>query len=151
TFHIGGTAQVVDSSYLEAGADSTVSLRNPNVVTNSDGHVIVMGRNVAIVISDADGKERAVHKVNYGARLRIKEGDQVKRGQRLAEWDPYTRPVLTEVAGEVVYEDLVDGTSVAETTDETTGFTKRLVIDWRASQRGDGLRPALAVAQNGSV
>ena len=69
----------------------------------------------------------------------------------LAEWDPYTRPILAEVEGEVVFEDLVDGASVAENTDETTGFTKRVVIDWRGNQRGEGLKPALAIARGGSV
>jgi DNA-directed RNA polymerase subunit beta' len=149
TFHIGGTAQVVDNSYLEAGAEGTIAFRNKNIATNSDGHIVVMGRNVSLVIVDAEGKERAVHKVAYGSRLRVNEGDQVKRSQRLAEWDPYTRPVLTEVEGEVIFEDLVDGASVSEQTDETTGFTKRLVIDWRSSQRGDGLKPAIAVGSKG--
>ncbi|MCD7061469.1 DNA-directed RNA polymerase subunit beta' [Pelagibacterium xiamenense] len=151
TFHIGGTAQVVDNSYLEAGAEGKIAFRNKSIATNSDGHIVVMGRNVAIVIEDADGKERSVHKIAYGARLLAKEGEQVKRGQRIAEWDPYTRPVLSEVEGEVIFEDLVDGASVAETTDETTGFTKRLVIDWRSSQRGDGLRPAIAIGAAGQV
>ncbi|WP_196258645.1 DNA-directed RNA polymerase subunit beta' [Pelagibacterium limicola] len=149
TFHIGGTAQVVDNSYLEAGAEGKIAFRNKNIATNSDKQTVVMGRNVQIVIVDADGKERSSHKVAYGARLRVAEGEQVKRGQRLAEWDPYTRPILTEVEGEVIFEDLVDGASVSEQTDETTGFTKRLVIDWRATQRGDGLRPAIAVGSKG--
>src|SRR5690606_40617589 len=61
----------------------------------------------------------------------------------------YTRPILTEVEGEVIFEDLVDGASVSEQTDETTGFTKRLVIDWRSSQRGEGLKPAVAVGSKG--
>jgi DNA-directed RNA polymerase subunit beta' len=76
---------------------------------------------------------------------------EVRRGQRIAEWDPYTRPILAEVDGEVAFEDLVDGTSMAETTDETTGFTKRLVSDWRTNARGEGLRPALAVTRKGTV
>ena len=87
----------------------------------------------------------------YGAKLLVNEGDEVKRGQRIAEWDPYTRPVLAEVDGEVAFEDLVDGASVAENTDETTGFTKRVVIDWRTNQRGDGLKPALTITRKGAV
>ena len=89
--------------------------------------------------------------VAYGAKLLVDEGDEVKRGQRIAEWDPYTRPVLAEVDGEVAFEDLVDGTSVAENTDETTGFTKRVVIDWRTSQRSDSLKPAITITRKGAV
>lgn len=151
TFHIGGTAQVVDSSYLEAGAEGKVEIRNRNVAKVEGGQLIAMGRNVTIAILDPEGKDRATHRVTYGAKLRVDDGAEVKRGQRIAEWDPYTRPVLAEVDGEVAFEDLVDGASVAETTDETTGFTKRVVSDWRTSQRSDGLKPAITIKRGDSV
>ena len=151
TFHIGGTAQVVDTSFLEAGAEGKIEIRNPSLAMVEGGRQVVMARNVSLAIVDGEGKERATHKVTYGSKLLVKEGDSVRRGQRLAEWDPYTRPILAEVEGEVVFEDLVDGASVAENTDEATGFTKRVVIDWRGNQRGDGLKPAIAIARGGAV
>ena len=150
TFHIGGTAQVVDTSFLEAGAEGKIEIRNRHVAKVADG-LVAMGRNVTIAILDPDGKDRATHRVAYGAKLRIDDGDTVKRGQRIAEWDPYTRPILAEVEGEVGFEDLVDGASVAETTDETTGFTKRVVMDWRTNQRGEGLKPAITIVRKGAV
>ncbi|EJF80637.1 DNA-directed RNA polymerase subunit beta' [Bartonella sp. DB5-6] len=145
TFHLGGTAQVVDSSHLEASYEGTVEIRNRNVVRNSEGHLVVMGRNVAILIKDESGKERVVHRVSYGAHIFVDDGDVVKCGQRIAEWDPYTRPVLTEVEGYVGFEDMIDGLSVTETADESTGITKRLVIDWRANPRGADLKPAIII------
>jgi DNA-directed RNA polymerase subunit beta' len=151
TFHIGGTAQVVDSSFLEAGAEGKIEIRNRNVAKVSGGQLIAMGRNVTIAILDPEGKDRATHRVTYGAKLRVDDGAEVKRGQRIAEWDPYTRPILAEVEGEVGFEDLVDGASVAENTDETTGFTKRVVMDWRGSQRNDALKPALTVKRGDTV
>jgi DNA-directed RNA polymerase subunit beta' len=104
-----------------------------------------MGRNMAVLILDEAGKERATHRVTYGSRIFVDDGDKVKRGQRIAEWDPYTRPVLTEIEGKVSYEDLVDGISVQETADESTGITKREVIDWRSTPRGNDLKPAIAI------
>ena len=151
TFHIGGTAQVVDTSFLESGAEGKVTIRNPNLAKVSGGRSVVMARNVAIAILDPEGKDRSVHKVAYGAKLLVNEGDEVKRGQRIAEWDPYTRPVLAEVDGEVGYEDLVDGASMSEQTDETTGFTKRVVTDWRTNTRGESLKPAITVTRKGAV
>ncbi len=140
-----------NSSFLEAGAEGKVVIRNKNVAKVSGGGYVAMGRNVTIAIVDSEGKDRSSHRVTYGAKLKVEDGDEVKRGQRIAEWDPYTRPVLAEVDGEVAFEDLVDGTSVTENTDEATGFTKRVVIDWRTNQRGDGLRPALAITRKGAV
>ena len=104
-----------------------------------------MSRNVTLAVVDPDGTERATHRLPYGARLRVNEGDKVKRGQRMAEWDPYTRPIITEVDGFAEFEDLVEGQSVAETQDESTGITKRVVTDWRTSQRAADLRPAIAI------
>ncbi|WP_273760587.1 DNA-directed RNA polymerase subunit beta' [Bartonella sp. ML70XJBT.G] len=145
TFHLGGTAQVVDSSHLEASYEGRVEIRNRNVVRNSEGHLVVMGRNMAILIKDETGKERVVHRVSYGAHIFVDDGDVVKCGQRIAEWDPYTRPILTEVEGYVGFEDMIDGLSVTETADESTGITKRLVIDWRANPRGAELKPAIII------
>ena len=100
---------------------------------------------MVIAIVDAGGKERTSHRVTYGARVLVDEGDTVKRGQRLAEWDPYTRPIMTEVEGIVAFEDMVDSISVQETTDEATGITKRVVIDWRSTPRGTDLRPSIVI------
>src|SRR5690606_17836420 len=151
TFHIGGTAQVVDSSFIESNFEGTVKIRNRAVARDSDGNLVAMARNMAIVIVDSDGNERAVHRVAYGSKLHVDEGDTVRRGQRIAEWDPYTRPILTEVDGTVDMEDLVDGASVQETTDEATGITKRVVIDWRTSQRGQDLKPAIVIKDENGV
>ncbi len=145
TFHIGGTAQVVDSSFIESNFEGKVTIRNRSMARDSDGRLVVMGRNVAVVIVDGEGNEQAVHKVTYGARMHVDEGDEIKRGQRIAEWDPYTRPILTESDGTVGFEDVVDGASVQETTDEATGITKRVVIDWRSTSRTQDLKPAITV------
>jgi DNA-directed RNA polymerase subunit beta' len=104
-----------------------------------------MARNVAIAIEGPDGVERAVHRVQYGARMKVDEGDKVKRGQRMAEWDPYTRPIMTEVDGIIGYEDLVEGASMSEAIDEATGIAKRMVIDYRLNQRSATLKPAMTI------
>lgn len=145
TFHIGGAAQIADSSFVESSFEGTIKIRNRALARNTDGDLIATGRNVAIVIVGSDGTERAVHRLQYGARLRVDEGDKIKRGQRIAEWDPYTRPIITETDGVVAYEDLVDGQSITETTDESTGIAKRVVIDWRGTARTADLKPAMLV------
>ncbi|CAM5766754.1 DNA-directed RNA polymerase subunit beta' [Bosea minatitlanensis] len=145
TFHIGGAATIADQSFVESNFEGTVKMRNRNVARNSDGDLIAMARNIAIVIVGPDGAERAVHRVQFGSKLRVDEGDKVKRGQRLIEWDPYSRPILAEVDGKVGYEDLVDGMSMTETTDEATGISKRVVIDWRGSARTADLKPAITI------
>ena len=145
TFHIGGAAQLADQSFIESNFDGAVKIRNRNLARNANGDLMAMARNVAIVIHDRSGAERAVHRVQYGARLKVDEGDQIKRGQRLAEWDPFTRPILTEIDGVVGFEDLTEGASMSEQVDEATGIAKRMVIDWRSSPRTSGLKPALVV------
>ncbi len=148
TFHIGGAATLADQSFIESNFEGTVTVRNANLARNSDKDLIVMARNIAVVITGPDGAERAVHRIQFGAKLRVEEGDKIKRGQRIAEWDPYSRPILAEVDGKAGYEDLVDGMSITETTDEATGISKRVVIDWRSSARSADLRPAITVASS---
>ncbi|WP_237477071.1 DNA-directed RNA polymerase subunit beta' [Lichenibacterium dinghuense] len=145
TFHIGGAAQIADSSFIETSFDGTITFRNMAIARNGEGDLMVMARNVAIVVLGPDGTERAVHRVQYGARLKVDEGDKVKRGQRLAEWDPYTRPIMTEVDGVVGFEDLVEGSSMSESIDEATGIAKRMVMDWRLNQRSASLKPAIVI------
>ena len=112
-----------------------------------------MVRNMVVAVVDPDGTERAHHRVPYGARLRVEDGQQIKRGQRIAEWDPYTRPILTEVEGEIDFEDMVDGLSMSEQLDESTGIAKRVVIDWRtgSSRNQQDLRPAIVIKSGGNM
>lgn len=151
TFHIGGAAQISEQSFIESNFDGKVKFKSKNVATNSDGETVAMVRNMVVSVVDPDGTERAHHRIPYGARMKITDGDKIKRGQRIAEWDPYTRPILTEVEGTIAFEDLVDGISMSEALDESTGIAKRVVVDWRAgSSRGQqDLRPAMVVKSAG--
>jgi DNA-directed RNA polymerase subunit beta' len=145
TFHIGGAANVVDTSSVESNFNGKVKIKNRAVVKDSQGRLIAMGRTMSIIIADQSGKELATHKVPYGARLLVDEGDDVKRGTRLVQWDPFTRPILTEVAGKVDFEDLIEGASMREQTDEVKGTTNRVITDWRANPRSADLKPAIVV------
>ncbi len=147
TFHIGGTAQVAEQSFFEATNEGVVRLSGGATVKGAHGDLISMSRNLVLTVQ-VDGKDRETYKAPYGARLRVKDGDKVKKSQRLAEWDPYTTPILTEVGGRVRAEDLVEGLSVREETDEATGIANRVISDWRASPRGSDLRPAMGVLDN---
>ncbi len=99
TFHIGGAAQINEQSFVESNFDGKVVIRNKSIVKNSDGQLIATVRNMVVAIVDAEGTERATHRIQYGSKMLVDEGDMVKRGTRIAEWDPFTRPVLTEAEG----------------------------------------------------
>jgi DNA-directed RNA polymerase subunit beta' len=144
TFHIGGAAQINEQSFIESAFDGKVRIKNKSIARNSEGDLIAMVRNMVVAVVDADGTERATHRIQYGSRMRVDDGDTIKRGQRIAEWDPFTRPVLTEADGTVGFEDLVEGQSMSETVDESTGIAKRVVTDWRSSRAAD-LRPAIVI------
>jgi DNA-directed RNA polymerase subunit beta' len=145
TFHIGGTAQVVTSSFVESNFAGKIKVRNRSIQRNSKGQLIAMARNMAVVVFDDAGKELATYKIIQGARMQVDDGDTIKRGQRLAEWDGFTRPVLSEADGVVDLEDMVDGLSVNEQTDEKTNLTQRVIIDWRANPKANSLKPAISI------
>jgi DNA-directed RNA polymerase subunit beta' len=115
------------------------------VVKNSEGINIVMGRNTEVVIKDGKGNERLAQRLPYGSRLLVKDGDKVKAAQKLAEWDPYTTPILTEKDGVAHYYDLVEGLSISEKVDEATGISSKVVIDWRSQPKGGTLKPRISL------
>jgi DNA-directed RNA polymerase subunit beta' len=144
TFHIGGAAQRgAEQSSVEASHDGVVAVKNRSVVMNSQGMPVVMSRNCEMVLTDDKGRERARFRVPYGARLLTDEGGQVARGQKLAEWDPFTLPIITERAGKVEYLDLIEGVTLVERMDEVTGLTSKVVVDYKQNTRGVDLRPRL--------
>jgi DNA-directed RNA polymerase subunit beta' len=149
TFHIGGAAQRgAEQSSIEAALDAKVSVKNRNVVINSSGLPVVMGRNCEMLLLDDAGREKARHRVPYGARLLADDGAQVTRGDRLAEWDPYTIPIITETDGVAQYVDVTEGISMREVVDEATGISSKVVIDWKQQPRGGDLRPRIQLFDN---
>ena len=146
TFHIGGAAQRgAEQSSIESTLDGVVTVENRNVVIDSTNTPVVMGRNCEIIVKDDQGRERARHRVPYGARLLTDSGAKVERGQRLAEWDPYTIPIITEKEGIAHYVDLVEGLSVREAMDEATGISSKVVTDWKQQPRGADLKPRITL------
>ncbi len=146
TFHIGGAVQRgTEQSKIEALCDAKVELRNCSTVKNSDGALVIMSRKSELVLSDAQGRERAHHRVPYGAKLLVKNKDKVKQGAKLAEWDPYTLPIITEKEGLVNYVDLVEGISMVERMDEATGISSKVVIDWKQQPKGSDLKPRVTL------
>ncbi|MGD9968103.1 MAG: DNA-directed RNA polymerase subunit beta' [Hyphomonadaceae bacterium] len=145
TFHIGGAAQLAESSVMESAHDGSVRFIDRNTVKTSTGDLVVMSRNMKISVVDDEGKERQSFKPPFGARLKVDEKSKIKRGDRIAEWDPYATPILTEVGGKVRFDDLIDGVSVREEFDEATGISSKVVIDWRSTTKGSDLKPAVSV------
>ena len=146
TFHIGGAVQRgAEQSKVEAASDATVMLRNCNTVNNSAGVPVVMNRNAELLLIDAQGRERARHRLPYGSKLLCADKAEIKRGDKLAEWDPYTLPIVTERAGVAHYVDLVEGISMIEQMDEATGIASKVVTDWKQQPRGGDLKPRITL------
>ena len=147
TFHIGGAAsQSAEQASVEVPFAGTLKLENAHTVTNSEGHLIVLSRNCDLVVVDAQGRETSRHHVPYGTKVLAKIDAKVKKGQKVAEWDPFTIPVISEKAGIANLVDLINNVSVKENMDETTGIVSKVVIDWHASGAANAnLKPSIVL------
>jgi DNA-directed RNA polymerase subunit beta' len=142
TFHIGGVGQVrTEQSALEARYDGRIRFDNLQTVQNKEGHLVVMNRHGEIVIQDDSGRERERYGLVYGAKLLTKEGDRVKAGGILAEWDPFATPILTEVSGIVKFGDVIEGVTMNEVLDEVTGLSRKSII----SSKDADVRPRISI------
>lgn len=143
TFHIGGAAsRAAIASSVEAKSNGVIGFNaTMRYVTNSKGELVVIARSGEIVIHDEHGRERERHKVPYGAVLTVKADQAVKAGAILANWDPLTRPIITEFAGQVKFENVEEGLTVAKQVDEVTGLSTLVVIDPKRRGSAKVVRP----------
>jgi DNA-directed RNA polymerase subunit beta' len=140
TFHIGGAAsRSAAVNNIEIKSNGVAKLNNIKTVAHHKGYLVAVSRSGEISVIDAVGRERERYKVPYGATITVLDGADVKQGQVVANWDPHTHPVVTEVAGKLKFEDFVDGVTVTEQIDEFTGLTSIVVLDPKS--RGKDLRP----------
>ncbi len=147
TFHIGGAAsKSAEQASIEVPFAGILKLENGHTVTNADNHLIILSRNCDIVIQDAQGREKSRHHVPYGAKVLAQEGVEVAKGQKIAEWDPFMVPVISEKAGRAQLVDLIPNVSVKENMDETTGISSKIVIDWQSGPSSNAnLKPSITL------
>jgi DNA-directed RNA polymerase subunit beta' len=152
TFHIGGAAQLNEQSNLEASSGGKLFYRELPTIVDKRKRRLAMARSGEIVVLDRDGRELETHRLPYGATLMFADGHEVKAGERLAEWDPFTMPVITDKAGIVKFQDLVDGRTLTEQTDEATGIAQRVVTEDRSVSKAkkEDLRPRLTLLDDES-
>jgi DNA-directed RNA polymerase subunit beta' len=142
TFHIGGTAsRRAEQTTLEARHEGLVKYINTKTAVNSRGEIIVMSRNAEVAIQDEQGRDRERSPVIYGARLQMKDGEKVALGAVIADWDPYTIPILTEMSGVVKFGDVEEGKTMREQLDEVTGLSSKVIVTYK---EGD-LRPRVSI------
>jgi len=145
TFHIGGAAsRATAESSVQVKNTGTLKLQNAKFVTNSEKHLVITSRSSELTIIDEMGREKERYKVPYGSVLSKNDGEAVTSGDTIANWDPHTHPIITEVAGKVQFVDLADGVTMVRQTDELTGLSSIVITD--AAQRnatGKEMRPAL--------
>ncbi len=136
TFHIGGTAsKVVEQTKLTAKNSGIVEYINLHTIKKEDGSIIVMNRNGKIAIRDSSGREKERYMITYGANLHVTDKQKVKESQILVDWDPYSTPILTEVGGKIALGDIIEGSTMREEVDETTGLSHKVIIDYPANMR----------------
>jgi DNA-directed RNA polymerase subunit beta' len=145
TFHVGGAAsRAAAANGVEVKSKGTIRLHNIKTVRHEKGHLVAVSRSGELGVVDEFGRERERYKIPYGATITVNDGDVVGAGQSVANWDPHTHPVVTEVAGMIKFSDFVDGITVTTQVDEVTGLTSTVVLD--PKQRGSGgkdLRPVV--------
>ena len=145
TFHIGGAASratAIDNIQVKHGG--TIRLHNMKTVTRDSGELVAVSRSGEIAVADEHGRERERYKLPYGAVISVGEEDQVEAGQMIAQWDPHTHPIVTEVKGTIEFQDMEEGLSINRQTDELTGLTNITVLDPKdRPSAGKDLRPAV--------
>jgi DNA-directed RNA polymerase subunit beta' len=142
TFHVGGTAtRRAEQSALEARYGGAAKFVNLNTVRNREGKLTVMNRNGELALVDETGRERERYHVIYGSQVLVEDGEKVKQGKVLADWDPYTIPILTEVGGVARFSDIVEGMTMQEQVDPVTGLSRRVIIE----SRDPDARPRIAL------
>ena len=145
TFHVGGTASIKQESQIVSKTDGTLKIINTNLLEDSKKNLIVMGRNTQLSIEDENDIQVAVYKVPYGSKLFFQNGDKIKKNSKICEWDPYTTPVIAEKSGIAGYVDLIEGVTLQETTDDTTGISSKSVVDWRSQSKNTDLKPRITL------
>ena len=145
TFHVGGAAsRAAAANGVEVKSKGTIRLHNIKTVRHERGHLVAVSRSGELGVVDEFGRERERYKIPYGATITVNDADVVGAGQSVANWDPHTHPVVTEVAGMIKFSDFVDGITVTTQVDDVTGLTSTVVLD--PKQRGSGgkdLRPVV--------
>jgi DNA-directed RNA polymerase subunit beta' len=145
TFHIGGAAQRgAEQSSISAISDGKVKFSEKSAITNRDGKTVVIARNSEITLVDKNGAEIHRYKLPYGAIINHKHNSDIKKGEHLAEWDPYNIPVIAEASGVIKYNDLSENVSLREKIEESTGVSTKIVMDWKQYSKQD-LKPRLSV------
>jgi len=141
TFHIGGTAKFDEHSTLEARHDGIIKFINLNTVKTRENDYVVMNRHGEVHVLDEQKRSRGKYTVPYGAHLKVKDSSSVKRGELIAEWDPFSIPILAEVDGTIKYGDIIEGKTMQEQVDEVTGLSRKVIIEFR----GGDLRPRVSI------
>ena len=145
TFHIGGAAQRgTEQSSISAISDGKLRISDKGTVIDREGRIVVVSRNSEITLLDKDQKEIHSYKLPYGAIITHKHNSEVKKGDHLAEWDPYNIPVIAESAGAIKYNDLAENVSLREKIDEASGVSTKIVMDWKQYSKQD-LKPRLSI------
>ncbi len=135
TFHIGGAAsRSIQQAEITAQHGGTIKFQNIHTVVNSEGQMIAMNRNGELILIGAEGRERERYRLNYGAQLLVNEGDVIEAGTRLAEWDPFSTPIVSEIGGIVKFGDILEGLTMQEKVDQVTGKSTRVIMTPRAGQ-----------------
>ena len=145
TFHIGGAASRTTAiNNVQVKSKGRVKLHNIKLVTHAHGHRVAVSRSGELTVIDGQGRERERYKIPYGANISVKEGDTVEMGEIVAQWDPHTHPIITEVEGCIQFQDFIEGITINRQTDEMTGLSNILIIDQKQrSVSGKELRPVL--------
>jgi len=146
TFHIGGAAQKgAEQSTVESPVDGSISVRNLISVVDSNNNIIAINRNTDVVVLDKDGVEKTKYRVPYGSRLNFEDGAKVKKNDVIAQWDPYTSPIIASKDGVVSYEDLIEDLSFETSVDDSTGIGSKIVLDWHQNPKAQALKPRIVL------